>query len=146
MIPAPRNNTLPQQTYTELWASDPSLAYMVQIELAASTNADGYKPGCILSQYSSGPNHMKFVNYDPKGTNGQNNAVLILTDEYLTPDMEKLGTQGKVLAQAVFGGATFYYPKIYYNKQDGKDDLKVPISQIGGKTAFNRVCLFAIGK
>ena len=62
------------------------------------------------------------------------------------PDMEKLGTQGKHLAQAVFGGATFYYPRIYYNKQGSVEDIRTPISQIGGKTAFNRVCLYAIGK
>jgi hypothetical protein len=145
MISAPQNKTQLQQTYTNLWATDPSLAYFIDVELAPSTNTDGYKPGCILAKYTSGDYKGQFVNYDANGADGQNTAVLILTDQYLTPDIQKGGTQGKGLAQAVLGGATFYQDQIYFDKQDGTDDITAAINQIGGKVAFGRVCLYAVG-
>lgn len=145
MITAPQNKTQSQQTYSKLWATDPSLAYFVDIELAPSNNTDGYKPGCILAQYTSGEYAGQFVNYDPEGTDGQNVALVILTDQYLTPDVEKSGTQGQALVQAVWGGATLYQDQVYFNKQDGSDNIAAAISQIGGKFAFGRVGLYAIG-
>lgn len=145
MIPLPRNETLPQQTYTSLWACDQSLAYVVDVELAPSTNTDGYKPGCILARYTAGKYAGLFVNYDPAGTDGQNAAVVILVDQYLTAEMQKLGTQGKSLVQTVFGGAAFYQDQIYFNQQNGKDNIVPAISQIGGKLGFGRVCLYAVG-
>lgn len=145
MIPAPQNKTQPQQTYSDLWASDQSLAYFTTVALAPSTNTDGYKPGCILAQYTAGQYQGQFVNYSPAGTNGQNVALLVLTDQYLTPDVQKLGTQGQALVQAVLGGATFYQNQIYFTKQDGTDVIAAAIAQIGGKVAFGRVGLYAIG-
>lgn len=145
MIPAPQNKTQLQQTYTNLWATDPSLAYFIDVELAPSTNTDGYKPGCILAQYTAGQYQGQCVNYDPSGTNGQNVALIVLTDQYLTPDVQKLGTQGQALVQAVLGGATFYQEQVYFNKQDGTDNIAPAITQIGGKIAFGRVGLYAIG-
>lgn len=144
MITVPQNTTQQQQTYTKLWAGDPSLAYFVDVELAPSNNIDGYQPGCILAQYTDGQYKGTFVNYDPKGTDGQNQALVILTDQYLTPDVQKLGTQGKALVQAVWGGATFYLDQVYFNKQDGTDDITSAIGQIGGKLGFGRVALYAI--
>lgn len=144
-MPKPHNQTQNQQTYSNLWATDPSLAYYIEVELAPSTNADGYKPGCILAQYSAGEHIGKFVNYDPNGKDGQNVALAILTDQYLTPDIEKLGTQGQSLVQAVIAGATFYQDQMYFNKQDGSDSIVLAIAQIGGKIAFGRVGLYAIG-
>jgi len=85
------------------------------------------------------------VNYDPAGQDGQNVALIILTDQYLTPEMLKNGTQGQALVQAVLGGATFYKDYVYFNKQDGTDDIAAAINQIGGKIAFNKVGLYAIG-
>ena len=145
MLPIPHNTTNLQQTYNSLWATDPSLAYFIDVELAPSTNTDGYKPGCILAQYTAGQYEGQCVNYDPNGSNGQNVAFIILTDQYLTPDAQKLGTQGQALVQAVLGGATFYQKQIYFDKQDGTDSIASAISQIGGKIAFGRVGLYAIG-
>ncbi|MCE3267817.1 MAG: hypothetical protein K0R49_69 [Burkholderiales bacterium] len=146
MIPAPQNRTQPQQTYSNLWATDPSNANFVNVTLAPSTNQDGYNPGCILAQYTSGDYQGQFVNYDPNGKDGQNIALLILTDQYLTPDMQKLGTRWGVLVQAVLGGATLYKDQVYFNKQDGTDDIVPAITQIGGKVVIGKVGLYAIGK
>lgn len=146
MISKPQNKTNIQQTYSKLWATDPSLAYFIEVELAPSTNVDGYKPGCILAQYTAGQYIGQCVNYDPSGTNGQNVALAVLTDQYLIPDVQKLGTQGEFLVQGVLAGATFYQDKVYFNKQDSSDDIAPAIAQIGGKIAFGRIGLYAIGR
>ena len=120
--------------------------FWVQVELAPSTNTDGYNPGCILAQYTGGANAGKFVNYDPAGTNGQNIAALALVDEYITPDVRKQGTQGKYLVHAVLGGAAFDRALVYFNKQNGTDNIAPAIAQIGGKIVFGKVCLYAVGR
>lgn len=146
MMPAPQNKVQSQQTYADLWATDPTLAYFIEIELAPSTNIEGYKPGCILAQYTFGQYKGLCVNYDPNGKDGQNQALIILTDQYLTPEMQKFGTLGQALVQTVLGGATFHKRQIYFNAQNGQDDITQAIAQIGGKVAFDKVSLYAIGK
>lgn len=149
MLAAPQNKTGDLQSYSKLWATDQSFASFINVELAPSTNTDGYKPGCILAQLTGGANQGKFINYDPAGADGQNVALAILEDQYLTPEMEKQGTNGDVLVRAVIAGANFYQDQIYFTKQDGTTDaglLAAAITQLGGKIGFGKVMLFAVGR
>lgn len=145
MIPIAQNSVVQAQDFSQLWLSDFSVAFLTQVTLAPATNKAGYYPGCLLALYTDGQYKGNFVNYDPNGTNGQNTAVFVLVDEYLTPDMIMGGTIGKSTVQVCGGGAVFNANLVYFTAQGAGDNLATAISQIGGKIINNQVCLFAFG-